>query len=149
MLSVFVKIYGNLSSVTMQEDFKNFMNLKKDEFDQLSHKNRFIFYGAGMSCKKILRCFSELNILLPEAIWDKDIEKTGKNLFGVKIVQPDFKSLRNCKDILFVITIESENITDDIIQEFNEQGFAGYMTRKHIIREVARLLWLQWSNKWN
>jgi lipopolysaccharide biosynthesis glycosyltransferase len=148
MLSLFLKIYGSLSQAVMQEDFKEFMYFKKEKFVRLFSKSRLIFYGAGEACRKILRCFNELDISLPEKIWDKDVEKNGKSLFGIEIVQPDFESLRNSENILFVIAIENETITNSIIEKLRERSFVGYMTEKHVIREIAGLLWLRWKHKW-
>jgi hypothetical protein len=116
------------------------------KFNSLLEGKRLMFYGAGNKCRELLMYFTELGLDFPEQIWDR-AAKPGRHMYNVPIVMPDFASVADREDIVFVITIESNTVSKQVWQQFNEAGFYNILTYREIIKSLSRKLWHKLENE--
>jgi lipopolysaccharide biosynthesis glycosyltransferase len=144
------KAHAELSALGRASDFtKTFAK----ELEALSEETKLIyntphiyFYGAGVKGKELLNYFANLDIRMPDTIWDR-AAKPNQTLRSIPVVVPDFDNLSKIIDTLFIIAIESKSITDKVTAQFKEKGFNNIMTYKKAVNVFSRELWLKMEKK--
>ncbi len=142
MVIPIMKAYAELAEVGMSEKLIDVIGSNDELFESIINAEELIFYGAGNCCKQILLYFDQIGIPYPKEIWDRNA-RTGQRLFGIPVLQPDFESMRNRKNALVVITIESPTISDAVRGSFEENGFTNIVCNTEIMGVVSRRLWIK------
>ncbi len=137
-----VKAHSEMDSLGLSEDLMKTIVKQDDNYKELIENKKLIFYGAGNCCKQILLYFDQIGLDYPSVIWDR-AAREGQKLFGIPVIKPDFPSLRNKEDVLCVITIESQSISDAVKVSFKENSFGNVIDNREIMRIVSRRLWLK------
>ncbi len=117
-------------------------------YQSLIKGKKVIFYGAGNQCKRILLYFDELGLNYPMEIWDREA-KPGKQLFGIPVCRPDFKTVKDRDDIFCIITIQNKTIYENVKTSFAEQGFTNVMENSEIMKILSEELWIKLEEEHN
>lgn len=140
------KAYSELYSIGLSDVFLDMIKREDDDYRSKVNGKRFIFYGAGNWCKKILLYFDRIGLEYPEEIWDRAAKKD-QRLFGIPVRKPDFISLKGREDIFCVITIESKTISDAVKNSFVENGFKNMIDNKEMMKILSRKFWIKLDNE--
>lgn len=137
-----MKAYAELAELGLSQNLVNSISKDNPYYEALENARELIFYGAGNCCRQILLYFDQIGLPYPTVIWDRSAQ-AGQRLFGIPVVKPDFQSMKNKRDALVVITIESPTISESVRGSFTEVGFINIMDNKAIMGVVSCKLWLK------
>lgn len=98
-----------------------------------------IYYGAGQGAQRLLLFVDAFGLSYPRVIWDKEVMSNGCELHGVRVVPPDFESLRGRDDIKVMITIEDMAINEEVARELRVHGFYNYETFHDVNRKFKEM----------
>lgn len=143
-----VKAYNEISTLGLAETVVEKINRNNHTYESLVNGKHVIFYGAGYRCKQILLYFDELGLDYPEEIWDM-AAKPGQRLFGVSVRKPNFKSMKNRKDVFCVVAIESKAVFGEVQRSFAENGFTNVIENSQIMEMLSEELWKKLGDRYS
>ena len=83
---------------------------------ELKEAGRFICYGAGYIFGLTMDLLRSKQMRLPNEIWDAGADEIGEKE-GLKVKLPDFESLIDADDVIFVVCIDNQAIVNEVLSQ--------------------------------
>lgn len=140
------RAYRELTKLPLPYDLGELFQIKDDKLERLLREKKLIFYGGGDWCRQFLLYFDRLGIEYPLEIWDREADDI-QEIRGVRVVKPDFSICSNREDILWIITIRKQSISNEMKQIFSDHGVENVIENRELINWLSYKLWLIVKNK--
>lgn len=82
-----------------------------------------VCYGAGGNFENVLNEIRELELRIPDIVWDQRAAQIGDNVQSIPCSSPDFESLSADSDIGIFITITNPSVNEELVQSMYKRGF--------------------------
>ena len=93
-----------------------------DIYPKYKVANRIIFYGAGKKCRIIVEMLVNMNVRLPDEVWDADALNKAP-ILDVKVIYPDYAKLRSKFSWMVIVCVVDYGVYEEVRKQCMNYGF--------------------------